>query len=515
MNYLALTIGPIVETLSESKKTKELFAGSYLFSFFMKRLLMQLKNEKYEMIIPYHQDIDSVLKLQNGVGMFHDRLIVSSNKEKSNIETDILNFIENNLNYITDGVIAIENSKYKEHQELIKEFFKKYLQISFVISDYFSLKSLNNILDVAELHREFIVKPDRFKVLKDQEGNLVNPLVYLQRRFHSSFLKDDAFGSGKKDFPSTLEIALENSINYTYQKQEDEKLEEEALKDVKIYKKYLAVIQADGDKIGSIIKTMDKEPTKVKDFSEKLLEFTKELPDIAKKYSAKVVYAGGDDILAFAPIITEDKKTVFDFLEEIDTKFKNIMAELNIEEAKAVSESFGVSLVYYKKPLYLALNKAIENLFYIAKADDTIRNKAVIELIKHSGQSYVIDIVLTSKIYQLFNEILKIELDEEQSGLPHSVAHNLARSYNLLSDLANNRKSDELAEMLKNFFENNFNKEVHSSDNTKNALELLNKLLFEFMIDYQANINENKEFKGYFEAFMSLLATIKHLRGDR
>jgi CRISPR-associated protein Cmr2 len=60
MNYLALTIGPIVETLSESKKTKELFAGSYLFSYIMKNILKKLNSNGYNLIVPYHKDIKNI-----------------------------------------------------------------------------------------------------------------------------------------------------------------------------------------------------------------------------------------------------------------------------------------------------------------------------------------------------------------------------------------------------------------------------------------------------------------------
>jgi CRISPR-associated protein Cmr2 len=33
MKYIALTIGPIYKTISKAKKPKELFAGSYVFSY--------------------------------------------------------------------------------------------------------------------------------------------------------------------------------------------------------------------------------------------------------------------------------------------------------------------------------------------------------------------------------------------------------------------------------------------------------------------------------------------------
>ena len=48
MNYIAYTIGPIYDTifdtLNDDNKTKKLKAGSYFFSFFMKILLKNIKD---------------------------------------------------------------------------------------------------------------------------------------------------------------------------------------------------------------------------------------------------------------------------------------------------------------------------------------------------------------------------------------------------------------------------------------------------------------------------------------
>jgi len=139
----------------------------------------------------------------------------------------------------------------------------------------------------------------------------------------------------------------------------------------------------------------------------------------------------------------------------------------------------------------------------------------VVELIKHSGQTYVTDMVLNSTIYKKFNELLKQELNEEKSALPHAVTHNLARSKVTLKALADNYGEDELLSMINNFFQNNFNKEVHADDHTDNALELTKVLLIEHLKAYRDDKSKDKKFKTYFEHFTALLSMIKHLRGDR
>ncbi len=43
MKYIALTIGPIYKTLSSAKKTRELWGGSYIFSYIMKQIISEFK----------------------------------------------------------------------------------------------------------------------------------------------------------------------------------------------------------------------------------------------------------------------------------------------------------------------------------------------------------------------------------------------------------------------------------------------------------------------------------------
>jgi CRISPR-associated protein Cmr2 len=64
---------------------------------------------------------------------------------------------------------------------------------------------------------------------------------------------------------------------------------------------YLAVLSADGDKMGAAIsglKSLDKH----KEFSQKLSEFAGKAREIVRKYYGCCVYTGGDDVLAFLPL---------------------------------------------------------------------------------------------------------------------------------------------------------------------------------------------------------------------
>jgi CRISPR-associated protein Cmr2 len=64
---------------------------------------------------------------------------------------------------------------------------------------------------------------------------------------------------------------------------------------------YLAVLVADGDKMGQALSALDS-PEKHREFSEKLSGFADEAKKIVTDCNGVLVYAGGDDVLAFLPV---------------------------------------------------------------------------------------------------------------------------------------------------------------------------------------------------------------------
>ena len=64
---------------------------------------------------------------------------------------------------------------------------------------------------------------------------------------------------------------------------------------------YLAVLVADGDKMGAAISRLES-PAKHRDFSLALAGFAEEARRITAAHQGVLVYAGGDDVLAFLPV---------------------------------------------------------------------------------------------------------------------------------------------------------------------------------------------------------------------
>jgi CRISPR-associated protein Cmr2 len=74
MKYIGLTIGPIYKTLQNSKKPKELWSASYIFSYIMRNIIQEFKSRNF--VTPYIKD--SSIFDNTKVGLFHDRFIFES-----------------------------------------------------------------------------------------------------------------------------------------------------------------------------------------------------------------------------------------------------------------------------------------------------------------------------------------------------------------------------------------------------------------------------------------------------
>jgi CRISPR-associated protein Cmr2 len=64
---------------------------------------------------------------------------------------------------------------------------------------------------------------------------------------------------------------------------------------------YLAVLVADGDRMGGAISALDT-PSKHREFSKTLAKFAENAREIVRDYYGSCVYTGGDDVLAFLPL---------------------------------------------------------------------------------------------------------------------------------------------------------------------------------------------------------------------
>jgi CRISPR-associated protein Cmr2 len=443
MNYIAYTIGPIYDTifrtLQGDHKTKRLKAGSYFFSYFMRLFLKHLYKD-IDILVPYVTP--DILNQNHKMGLFHDRFIATSHKSAETIKQILNNALEMTYKELSDEIDGCDIYMLKESMD-------------------------NHLL---------IASQDELKALDENLVFAINAILdsmELQRSFSQQKVK--------------------NAISLYQDKAIQSKHRVKTLAQIADEMNYYVVISADGDKMGDKIKqTSTKDINGIKDVSLALYEFFTKDEDIYTithdKFGGELIYAGGDDILAFLPVKYKDK-TFLDYIELLNNRFKHHLQD--------TSMSFGAYVVYHKYPL----REAIENSFGLLKSLKDSSQKEHISLFveKHSGQGISMQMPLASQRYQLYTQMLSSLIDERDMALPHSFHHSLSRYQSAIIHIYDTCNQSS----LKALFETIFNDEKTSS--VQNGIDSVCRY-----IDLVA-----PKTKEEFEKIFLELAIIKFLREDR
>ena len=120
---------------------------------------------------------------------------------------------------------------------------------------------------------------------------------------------------------------------------------------------YAAILVGDGDHMGTMIDTITTQEGHVK-FAKQLSGFAVRSEGIVQSHGGGLVYAGGDDVMAYLPL-----NTVVACADELRTTFYEIMKdvheELGLDKAVSIPTfSVGIALVHHKAPLDRAIELA-------------------------------------------------------------------------------------------------------------------------------------------------------------
>ena len=188
---------------------------------------------------------------------------------------------------------------------------------------------------------------------------------------------------------------------------------------------YYAVVNSDGDKVGTLLKALckdleiSKQSERINIFSRACLDYAGEAAKLVGKYGGMTIYAGGDDLLFIAPV-----HSLLSLCSELDEMFKKTLKK-GLEEVDLpddsinVSLSFGVAVQYVKYPLYEALERARVQLY---KAKESCGNRLGIELVKHSGKT--VQLMIENEKLDVIDGLIKYRATTNDQAL-ESVLYNL------------------------------------------------------------------------------------------
>lgn len=517
MTYIGLTIGPLSKTIMSAKKTRELWAASYLFSHLMKIIIKNIAAKNTSFMIPYvpdgNIDITNYKLLfepqdtdKNGTGLFADRLVIQKQSDE-----DWSNLIH-----------AIDMAK-KEAVYILGEgsanFVDRYFQFYATeaeLDDHEKLnplKALNARLDALECFPSYY--SDEFE--RDFIGDFF-------AKINGSKLKSLAFAKvDRGSFPTLYEIApyaLVNRLKDDEYKIFDKLCDDVSLntlddpivflknkfqKEFKSYHNYYAIIHADGDGFGKTIEDIGVDTKKLSEFSKKVFEYSSSVGPIIKLYGGFCVYAGGDDMLAFVPLRKNNTENLLSVIESLHESFIKIMFGYD------VTLSFGASITYVKFPLKEALNLSYNALDHGSKEFPKIKDKPkaknalTLYLQKHSGQTHSVTLGFSTDSYKTFKDLLTSEIENtDTNALPHAFHHSVANYTPIINAIGENQPTED---SFAPFFRNVFNESDHQQggkhyDSIENARHFLTSLYREK--NHEKPLNE----------FYNALSIIKMFRGD-
>jgi CRISPR-associated protein Cmr2 len=422
MKYLGITIGPIIRTLSTARKPRELWLASYLFSELMNRLISQIPAD----VILSPAVSNNPIK---EIGTYPDRL-----------------FCKNWQGSINDTVSKARGD-YANELKIYADYFKIYAVEIETENDAEAIKILNERLDYLELHNI---------ALSDTAEGSVYTLIRMTEKsplFKIAFGSDE-FGLKYETLAEIASAQLEQINAGKYRKIREVAKDEEKKtgRDELIKKlskkfpefitphKYICIVHADGDNVGKIIKQLPN--GELKSFSQKMLNFGQIAFESIKNFQGFPIYVGGDDLLFIAPVVSNNKanetQTIFDLIKQIDKDFEATgITQTTVEEnGKTItpSMSYGISITYYKYPLYEALKMSRDLLFDVAK-EMKKEGKNAIAWTLQKGSGFTVNGCFSKNskdLYNAFETLTDSINDKIDNNLISAAAHKIKASESLL-----------------------------------------------------------------------------------
>lgn len=448
-NYIGITIGPIFETIKEAISPASMWFASAFFSEVTRLLCEKIKEKDPNAIISPHSS--ELSGLSDGIGKYPDRIFLCS----STIDQGKLECYINEVKYEVAGFFEKKHSG--STKTSTETFINDYLQINYIILKEENIGSnilftLNRYLDYLELMPTF-PSTNEHNSFRDLFRGAVNS--HNKKVKESSLVKKVNSDSNqlfedveRKQLRSIEDIALGN------RKKSGKKTDN-----------YFAVIYADGDNVGTLLKEIGKQSSdfttqidSIRHFSEACLTYTKEAAKKVGDAKGMTIYAGGDDVLCLSPIEyldNGDTKTVFDLCKALSSEFeekvaKNSQIKAFIDPNQPPSLSFGVSIQYEKYPLYEAFDNANYLLFEKAKKTSH-KNCIAVNVIKSSGQRLGLWISNTC-----LDQVLPLLCDQAQTSQTlHSIIYKLEEQKALFETLEKHVvDKDEYIERFVQLFDN-------------------------------------------------------------
>ena len=460
MKFTAINIGPVISTLGMARRPRELWAASYLFSHLMKCIYAEAKKCELTIVSPAEPEEDA-----GKVGLYPDRLYIRGEVDARTVLTKALGFFCADLHGQKDSADTVPDLNYFNLMSVTCEAEKE--------SE--AVRLLNHKLDVMELC-QYAADSDAAQTIRAiVTKKLSSPLFEL------------ATGKDRMIVPELEDIAHAQCIVPGVKE--------------KSHHRYFCVVQADGDNFGKTVTNPGLKDGEIRQISKKLMDFGLCATAKIEEFGGFPVYAGGDDLLFIAPVVGKTGDNIFNLLDIIENDaFKGVVDKVNQMGLKdkdgnpiEASLSFGVSITYYKYPLYEALESARTLLFKNAKKQ---KPAVAWSLRKHSGGTF--DATLSLKNADLKERFVRLIEATTDRDTVSAVAHKLREADKLVDIVLESGQPDRLDALFDKILEFDRDKADYF-----NAIKDIMPVLYK-------TVGKNE----FIQTLYSLLRTARFLKGE-
>ena len=416
--YIGITIGPIFDTIQDASSPAAMWFTSFLFSDLTRRICDKIsgefRSENIEIYSPYYAEEVDIY--QDGVGKFHDRILFSIETEDTDYESRLRKLLKN---VKVETAVYFENlPNYKYEKENTEKFLEEYLQIHYLIQDSVEeniILDLSDRLSALELIKTFP---------KDNSQNPILKLLIGYAEGKNELIKRSKLYCDVKDKKQLEQDGKIRTIETIAQTDGSDGLK---------LSRYFAVVNSDGDRMGKVLELLGNE--EINQFSEKLFEHASSAAQKIKEFGGMTIYAGGDDLLFLAPIIGVDGRNIFSLCNTLRNDFAKKMKEGNDIEPTL---SFGISIQYYKYPLYEAMEMS-RRMLDVAKSGK--KNAVAVNLQKHSGQS--LGLKISNENLDKIDHFLQLGKNEtKDSQILHSMIYSVEEFKGLYARMFRNAQEE-------------------------------------------------------------------------
>ena len=463
MKYSAINIGSIITTLGMARKPRELWAASFLFSHLMKCIYAEAEKAKAIIISPAKPELD-----KNKVGIYPDRIYF-----KGEVDVKVV---------INEAMWQFYKDLHGDGERKSKNPDLNYFNLMSASceadKESDAIRALNQKLDVLELCNYAT------------DGDAAQTIYEIISEKKQSPLFDLADGKFIKNIKTIEDIS-------DIQRNAHPEIKE------KSHHRYFCIVQADGDNVGKTVSHKELKNGEVLAISKELVQFGLNATQLIEDFGGLPIYAGGDDLLFIAPVIGKDGSNIFKLLDVIEKEaFKGIHDVVNDLDKKddegnkiEASLSFGVSISYYKYPLYEVLEAARNLLFGKAK-NIKQKNAVAWSLRKHSGGTFEAAFSLKDeKLKKQFGDLIATTTDNDTVS---AIAHKLRQEEALVNVVLESGNQDRLDALFNKVLEFDKDKAGYF-DAVKTIMPTLYNVIGK---------------KGYVQALYSLLRTAKFIKGE-